>query len=227
MRRWGHKEGTGLGADGSGIRHALTAEHVAKPTDPKQPLSKRQLAKQKAAAANAKTKNKKWVMHATNRGKIVNAYEEEKRVEEQGKYGEASRIICLVGLVGGEDDIDEDLSEEIGEECSKYGYVDCHHWCEVTVLMNRIVERVVQHLVEPPPVDPAECLRVFIVFTGMAGAWRTVKELDGRFFGGRKLVSGCRMIALTSSAQHTLTKLNSMPVNVMGSSFSSIYSMHS
>lgn len=57
------------------------------------------------------------------------------------------------------------------------------------MLMSRIVERVVQHLVEPPPVDPAECLRVFVVFTGMAGAWRTVKELDGRFFGGRKLVS--------------------------------------
>jgi len=57
------------------------------------------------------------------------------------------------------------------------------------MLICRIVERVVQHLVEPPPVDPAECLRVFVVFTGMAGAWRTVKELDGRFFGGRKLVS--------------------------------------
>jgi hypothetical protein len=57
------------------------------------------------------------------------------------------------------------------------------------MLMCRIVERVVQHLVEPPPVDPAECLRVFVVFTGMAGAWRTLKELDGRFFGGRKLVS--------------------------------------
>jgi hypothetical protein len=57
------------------------------------------------------------------------------------------------------------------------------------MLMCRIVERVVQHLVEPPPADPAECLRVFVVFTGMAGAWRTLKELDGRFFGGRKLVS--------------------------------------
>jgi splicing factor 45 len=121
MRKWGHKEGTGLGADGTGIKHALTAEHVAKPTDPKQPMSKRQLAKQKAANANAK--NRKWVVHNTNRGKIVNANDEERRVEEQGKYGEASRVICLVGLVGSEDDIDEDLSEEIGEECSKYGYV--------------------------------------------------------------------------------------------------------
>jgi splicing factor 45 len=121
MRKWGHKEGTGLGADGTGIKHALTAEHVAKPIDPKQPLSKRQLAKQKAANANAKSNNKKWVMHSTNRGKIVNANEEGRRQEEQGKYGQASRVICLVGLVGSEDEIDEDLSE--GEECSKYGYV--------------------------------------------------------------------------------------------------------
>ena len=96
------------------------------------------------------------------------------------------------------------------------------------VLMCRIVERVVQHLVEPPPVDPAECLRVFVVFTGMAGAWRTVKELDGRFFGGRKLVSSRHLSChdIDISARHTLTRLGSMLVNGMDLSFSSIYSMH-
>jgi splicing factor 45 len=51
------------------------------------------------------------------------------------------------------------------------------------------VERVVLHMVEPPPEDPRECLRVFVVFSGMAGAWRATKELDGRFFGGKKIVS--------------------------------------
>lgn len=60
---------------------------------------------------------------------------------------------------------------------------------DIQLISCRIVERVVQHLVEPPPPDPAECLRVFIVFSGMAGAWRSIKELDGRFFGGRKIVS--------------------------------------
>ena len=44
-------------------------------------------------------------------------------------------------------------------------------------------------MVEPPPEDPAESLRVFVVFSGMAGAWRNLRELDGRFFGGRKIVS--------------------------------------
>ena len=35
-------------------------------------------------------------------------------------------MICLVGLVEGLDDVDEDLSDEIGEECSKFGYVLFH-----------------------------------------------------------------------------------------------------
>jgi splicing factor 45 len=52
-----------------------------------------------------------------------------------------------------------------------------------------IVERVVLHMVEPAPADPAESLRVFVVFSGMAGAWRSIKELDGRFFAGKKIVS--------------------------------------
>lgn len=51
-----------------------------------------------------------------------------------------------------------------------------------------IVERVVLHMVEPAPPEPSDCLRVFVVFSGMAGAWRSIKELDGRFFGGRKIV---------------------------------------
>ena len=122
MRRWGHKEGTGLGAHGTGIVHALTVEHVAaapKGADPSQPLSKRQLAKQKAAAANAK--NRKWVQSATSRGRIVNANEDERQREERDRLGEASPVVCLVGLVDGLDDVDEDLSDEIGEECSKWG----------------------------------------------------------------------------------------------------------
>ncbi|KAK8864315.1 hypothetical protein IAR55_001562 [Kwoniella newhampshirensis] len=172
MRKWGHKEGTGLGAHGTGIVHALAAEHVQappKPNDPNQPLSKRALAKQKAAAANAK--NRKWVQAPNARGRIVNANEDERQREEKGRLGEASRVICLVGLVDGVDEVDEELSDEIGEECSKWG----------------IVERVVLHMVEPPPPEPSECLKVFVVFSGMAGAWRATRELDGRFFGGKKI----------------------------------------
>lgn len=170
MKKWGHVEGTGIGARGDGLVHALTTEHVAKPTNPNETLSKRQLAKQRVAAANAK--KRKWVQAPSARGRIVDANADARAVEEREKLGDASRIICLVGMVESEDDVDEEMPEEIGEECSKYG----------------IVERVVLHMVEPPPPEPSECLRVFVVFSGMAGAWRAIKEMDGRFFGGRKIV---------------------------------------
>lgn len=121
MQKWGHKEGTGLGARGEGIVHALAAEHLeAAPKDPAT-MSKRQLAKQKAAAANAKANKKKWVQNPNTRGRIVNANEDERSKSEKEKYGEPSRVVCLVGLVGSMEDIDEDLAEEIGEECSKHG----------------------------------------------------------------------------------------------------------
>ena len=125
MRKWGHKEGQGLGSRQEGITSALAVEHVDVPKNPAQ-MSKRQLAKQKMAAANAKTnaKNNKWVQHASTRGKIVSTGEENRQKGEKERYGEASRIICLVGVVSDLDEVDEDLSEEIGEECSKYGSVN-------------------------------------------------------------------------------------------------------
>lgn len=121
MRKWGHKEGKGLGTKGEGITEALSVEHIAAQPKNAAQMSKRQLAKEKAAAANAK--NRKWVQHAKAHGKIVNAQEEVRRTEEKEKHGEASRVVCLVGIVDDVDDIDEDLADEIGEECSKHGYV--------------------------------------------------------------------------------------------------------
>ena len=97
MAKWGHKEGQGLGADGTGIVNALVVEQQAK-------------AKTKGAGG-AGAPNK---FTGSTRGRIINNNEDLKAKEDKERFGEPSRVVVLTNMVGPESAEDEDLREDIG-----------------------------------------------------------------------------------------------------------------
>lgn len=172
MQRWGHQQGQGLGKHGDGIVHALKAENIDT---------------QKKASKSG------WVQASSSKGKLVNLNPDRKKEADLLKYGEPSQIVCLTNVLAHPDLADEELQVEIGQECEKNG----------------TVERVVMHVIDQAdlvqvgqdgsPPDPSDAFRIFIVFKSIPGAWKTVTEMDGRFFGGRQIVSGVDLLVLYES----------------------------
>ncbi|KAG9032128.1 hypothetical protein FRB95_001834 [Tulasnella sp. JGI-2019a] len=163
MAKWGHKDGEGLGmgsSGSSGLVEPLTVEqaHAAK------------IKNKSGGGGGPQTKQVATggIGSKEAQNRIINK-NDGKDKEARERWGESSRVVVLTNMVGPEDVDDDDLREEIGEECSKHG----------------VVERVIVHLVDPPPANPEALVRIFVQFSGPAGAWKTVRELDGRFFGGR------------------------------------------
>jgi len=84
-----------------------------------------------------------------------------------------SKVLCLKNMVGSEE-VDEQLQEEIEEECSKYGDVE-----NVIIYQERQSED-----------EDAEILvKIFVEFGHPSHAKKGRDSLNGRFFGGRTVVA--------------------------------------
>ncbi|KAE8728606.1 DRT111 protein [Hibiscus syriacus] len=109
-------------------------------------------------------------------GVIVNASETpkpDKKVKSVSFNGPPTRVLLLRNMVG-PGEVDDELEDEVGSECAKYGTV-------TRVLIFEITEPNF-------PVD--EAVRIFIQFERSEETTKALIDLDGRFFGGR-VVKAC------------------------------------
>lgn len=83
---------------------------------------------------------------------------------------EPSKVLLLRNVVA-PGEVDEDLEDEVAEECEKFGPVF----------------RVLIFELEDPGRSAGEAVRVFAEFTEAASAARCLEGMNGRFFGGRTI----------------------------------------
>ncbi|EJD46084.1 hypothetical protein AURDEDRAFT_184426 [Auricularia subglabra TFB-10046 SS5] len=156
MKKWGHVAGQGLGA--------RPEESIVVPL-----LVQQQKQQHKGAgeddAGPSKGRGKMGMGSGAKgaMGRIVNANENVGK-EDIARFGKPSRIVVLTEMCDPDDVEDDELREDIGEECAKFG----------------AVERVLPHLCAD-----GQSVRVFVQFAGEPAAWKCVRDLDGRFFGGK------------------------------------------
>ncbi|KXS20820.1 hypothetical protein M427DRAFT_107741 [Gonapodya prolifera JEL478] len=77
-----------------------------------------------------------------------------------------TEVVLISNL--GVDDVDEDLKDDMAEECGKFGKV------------RQVVVHVDKNLTPPR-------VRVFVHFDGVAGAEKAKESLDGRWFSGKQI----------------------------------------
>ncbi|ORX77357.1 splicing factor [Basidiobolus meristosporus CBS 931.73] len=84
----------------------------------------------------------------------------------------ASTVVLLTNMVR-PGEVDDSLQEETAEECARFG----------------AVRRCVIHEVNSGKVAKEEAVRIFVQFEALHSAQRALRELNGRFFAGRKVTA--------------------------------------
>eukprot|EP00240_Pyramimonas_obovata_P004942 CAMPEP_0118927142 /NCGR_PEP_ID=MMETSP1169-20130426/4680_1 /TAXON_ID=36882 /ORGANISM="Pyramimonas obovata, Strain CCMP722" /LENGTH=390 /DNA_ID=CAMNT_0006868847 /DNA_START=315 /DNA_END=1488 /DNA_ORIENTATION=- len=141
MQKMGWSAGKGLGKDNQGMATPL----MAKKTDGRS-----------AVIVNA-SDNSGLIQREEKRPKLADVFS-----------SNPTKVLMLRNMVG-PGEVDEDLEDEVAEECSKYGEV-------VRVMIFEVTD---------PNWPAQEAVRIFVEFTKPDGAVKGMMDLDGRFFGGR------------------------------------------
>ncbi|KAH7107333.1 hypothetical protein BKA62DRAFT_683036 [Auriculariales sp. MPI-PUGE-AT-0066] len=155
MAKWGHVTGQGIGARPD---EAIVVPLMVTATNDAS-------GKGKKKADEEQQQRQKVGMGSAAKGamgKIVNANDNVGK-DDIVRFGRPSRVVVLTNMVEPDEINDDELHGEIGDECGKYG----------------AVERVLPHMCAN------QTVRVFVQYGGQPAAWKCVRELDGRFFGGR------------------------------------------
>ncbi|KAL3161408.1 hypothetical protein ABBQ32_010298 [Trebouxia sp. C0010 RCD-2024] len=148
MEKMGWKSGLGLGRNKQGIVNPLMVQK----TDKRGGTIVNSPAAQAAAAAEAAPPAKK-----AKAGVIM---------------GTPTRVVLLRNMVG-PGQVDDDLEDEVANECSKYGQVQSVMIFEVTT----------------PGYPDDQAVRIFVEFERMEQATKSIIDLGGRFFGGRTVAA--------------------------------------
>ncbi|XP_052180841.1 DNA-damage-repair/toleration protein DRT111, chloroplastic [Diospyros lotus] len=103
-------------------------------------------------------------------GVIVNASEnkQEKKVKSVNFSSPPTRVLMLRNMVG-PGEVDDELEDEVGSECAKFGTV-------TRVLIFEITE---------PNFPAEEAVRIFVQFERSEETTKALIDLEGRYFGGR------------------------------------------
>ncbi|XP_021751170.1 DNA-damage-repair/toleration protein DRT111, chloroplastic-like [Chenopodium quinoa] len=145
MAKMGWKQGQGLGK----LEQGITTPLMAKKTD-----------RRAGVIVNASETKQQQQQQQQQ--------QQEKKVKSVNFNGPPTRVLLLRNMVG-PGEVDDELEEEVGSECAKYGTV-------TRVLIFEITESNF-------PSD--EAVRIFVQFERSEETTKALVDLDGRFFGGR------------------------------------------